>query len=162
MTLFSFFIVGYKESESKIKSFSTKQEVRSETNKVKVIKASSFSSGSVPSIRRPLCDDTNNQTWLKQKPAPDKGILCHSVSANVVLEFHINWNFQEIVMRVSFIKTLKIKWLVRMFILVKTFSETYSVFGTSNMFHHQWSSPQQKSSPPQPGWQGTPPANVQE
>lgn len=63
---------GHKESVSSTKSLGISQDGKNETSKARVCRSSSFTSGNLPSSRKPLYDDTN-QTWLKQKAAPDKG-----------------------------------------------------------------------------------------
>ena len=65
-------LAGPKECESKTEAVPAKEETASDINKAKVIKSCNVSSGSAPSTRKPLCN--NNQEWLKQKPAPGKGI----------------------------------------------------------------------------------------
>lgn len=62
---------GHKESVSSTKSLGISQDGKNETSKARVCRSSSFTSGNLPSSRKPLYDDTN-QTWLKQKAAPDK------------------------------------------------------------------------------------------
>lgn len=70
---FFFSLTGHKEIVSNTKSVAISQDGKNETTKSRVCRSTSFTSGNLPSSRKPLVDDTN-QTWLKQKAASDKGI----------------------------------------------------------------------------------------